>query len=241
MADLYGPQQLLHDGSAAAGAGLRSSGIPPSVSRHRAAGGLLSAPGRLRPRPRGPDGDGGSSTRAVRRRPAPATRSRTASPSRGCSPTRFAICTSTCWRRSSGRCRRRCSPARPRTASAPHIVLLTPGPLQRDLFRARLPRALSRLHARRRQRPDGARRSRLPQDRQRSASRVHGILRRLDDDFCDPLELRADSALGVPGLVQAWRAGDVLVANALRRGRARVAGAARVSAGASRAAARRDR
>src|ERR1700722_3056370 len=37
--------------------------------------------------------------------------------------------------------------------------------------------------------------------------RVHAILRRLDDDFCDPVELRADSALGVPGLVGAVRAG----------------------------------
>ena len=37
--------------------------------------------------------------------------------------------------------------------------------------------------------------------------RVHAILRRLDDDFCDPLELRADSALGVPGLLGAVRAG----------------------------------
>ncbi|MBL8310510.1 MAG: circularly permuted type 2 ATP-grasp protein [Burkholderiales bacterium] len=43
---------------------------------------------------------------------------------------------------------------------------------------------------------------------------VHAILRRLDDDFLDPLELRADSALGVPGLVQAWRAGNVVLANA---------------------------
>ena len=32
---------------------------------------------------------------------------------------------------------------------------------------------------------------------------VDVILRRLDDDFCDPLELRPDSFLGVPGLVQA--------------------------------------
>ena len=48
--------------------------------------------------------------------------------------------------------------------------------------------------------------------------RVHAILRRLDDDFCDPLELRADSTLGVPGLVQAWRAGNVLVANAFGTG-----------------------
>lgn len=43
---------------------------------------------------------------------------------------------------------------------------------------------------------------------------VHAILRRLDDDFLDPLELRADSALGVPGLIQAWRAGNVVLANA---------------------------
>ncbi|MDS4056774.1 circularly permuted type 2 ATP-grasp protein [Accumulibacter sp.] len=48
--------------------------------------------------------------------------------------------------------------------------------------------------------------------------RVHAILRRLDDDFCDPLELRADSALGVAGLLQAVRAGKVLVANALGSG-----------------------
>jgi uncharacterized circularly permuted ATP-grasp superfamily protein/uncharacterized alpha-E superfamily protein len=45
--------------------------------------------------------------------------------------------------------------------------------------------------------------------------RVHAILRRLDDDYCDPLELRSDSALGVPGLVDAVRRGNVLVANAL--------------------------
>jgi uncharacterized circularly permuted ATP-grasp superfamily protein len=43
---------------------------------------------------------------------------------------------------------------------------------------------------------------------------VHGLLKRLDDEFLDPLELRADSHLGVPGLLQAIRAGNVLVANA---------------------------
>jgi uncharacterized circularly permuted ATP-grasp superfamily protein/uncharacterized alpha-E superfamily protein len=48
--------------------------------------------------------------------------------------------------------------------------------------------------------------------------RVHAILRRLDDDFCDPLELRSDSALGVPGLLQAVRAGEVMVANGLGSG-----------------------
>ncbi len=48
--------------------------------------------------------------------------------------------------------------------------------------------------------------------------RVHAILRRLDDDFCDPVELRADSALGVPGLLAAARAGRVMLANALGSG-----------------------
>jgi uncharacterized circularly permuted ATP-grasp superfamily protein/uncharacterized alpha-E superfamily protein len=48
--------------------------------------------------------------------------------------------------------------------------------------------------------------------------RVHAIMRRLDDDFCDPLELRTDSALGVPGLLEAVRQGRVLVTNALGSG-----------------------
>jgi len=45
--------------------------------------------------------------------------------------------------------------------------------------------------------------------------RVHVVLRRLDDDHCDPLELRGDSVGGVPGLTQAARRGQVLIANAL--------------------------
>jgi uncharacterized circularly permuted ATP-grasp superfamily protein/uncharacterized alpha-E superfamily protein len=48
--------------------------------------------------------------------------------------------------------------------------------------------------------------------------RVHAILRRLDDDFCDPVELRADSALGVPGLIGVVRAGRVVLGNALGSG-----------------------
>jgi uncharacterized circularly permuted ATP-grasp superfamily protein/uncharacterized alpha-E superfamily protein len=48
--------------------------------------------------------------------------------------------------------------------------------------------------------------------------RVHAILRRLDDDFCDPVELRGDSALGVPGLIAAVRARKVMIANALGSG-----------------------
>lgn len=48
--------------------------------------------------------------------------------------------------------------------------------------------------------------------------RVDILLRRLDDGFCDPLCLRSDSTLGVPGLVHAVRAGHVTVANALGSG-----------------------
>jgi uncharacterized circularly permuted ATP-grasp superfamily protein/uncharacterized alpha-E superfamily protein len=48
--------------------------------------------------------------------------------------------------------------------------------------------------------------------------RVHSILRRLDDDFCDPLELRSDSALGIPGLLNAVRARRVVIANGLGSG-----------------------
>src|SRR5436853_619549 len=48
--------------------------------------------------------------------------------------------------------------------------------------------------------------------------RVHAIYRRLDDDFIDPLEFRPDSMLGVPGLVRAYRAGSVAIANAVGTG-----------------------
>ncbi len=48
--------------------------------------------------------------------------------------------------------------------------------------------------------------------------RVDVILRRVDDDFCDPLELFAGSYLGVPGLLQSVRQGNVTVANALGTG-----------------------
>jgi uncharacterized circularly permuted ATP-grasp superfamily protein len=48
--------------------------------------------------------------------------------------------------------------------------------------------------------------------------RVHTIYRRLDDDFIDPLEFRHDSLLGVPGLVRAYRAGTVAIANAIGTG-----------------------
>jgi uncharacterized circularly permuted ATP-grasp superfamily protein len=52
----------------------------------------------------------------------------------------------------------------------------------------------------------------------RGLERVHAVYRRLDDDFSDPLEFRSDSLLGVPGLVRAYRAGTVAVANAFGTG-----------------------
>ena len=45
--------------------------------------------------------------------------------------------------------------------------------------------------------------------------RVDVILRRVDDIYCDPLELKEDSVLGVPGLLQAIRSGNVSLANPL--------------------------
>ena len=48
--------------------------------------------------------------------------------------------------------------------------------------------------------------------------RVHAVYRRIDDDYVDPLEFRVDSVLGVPGLVRAYRAGTVAVANAFGTG-----------------------
>ncbi len=44
--------------------------------------------------------------------------------------------------------------------------------------------------------------------------RVDVIYRRVDDDFLDPLAFRPDSVLGVPGLIDAYRAGNVALANA---------------------------
>src|SRR5262249_55186995 len=48
--------------------------------------------------------------------------------------------------------------------------------------------------------------------------RVDVIYRRLDDDFLDPLAFRPDSALGVPGLMSAYQAGNVTLANAVGTG-----------------------
>ena len=52
----------------------------------------------------------------------------------------------------------------------------------------------------------------------RGPVRVDVVYRRLDDDFLDPLAFRPDSTLGVPGLLKAYRAGHVTIANAIGTG-----------------------
>ena len=99
----------------------------------------------------------------------------------------------------------------------PRVVLLTPGPLNETYFEhAYLARYLGFTLV------EGAdltvRDSRVFIKTLEGLRQVDVILRRLDDGFCDPLELRADSALGVAGLMEAVRTGHVTVANALGSG-----------------------
>ncbi len=93
-----------------------------------------------------------------------------------------------------------------------HIALLTPGPYNETYFEhAYLARYLGLTLV---QGGDMVvRDERLYLKTLRGLVPIHGLLKRMDDAFLDPLELRADSSLGVPGLLQAVRAGNVLMAN----------------------------
>ena len=99
----------------------------------------------------------------------------------------------------------------------PRVVLLTPGPYNETYFEhAYLARYLGYTLV---QGNDlTVRDARVYLKTLGELQRVDVILRRVDDDYCDPLELFAKSYLGVPGLVQAMRAGNVAVANALGTG-----------------------
>jgi uncharacterized circularly permuted ATP-grasp superfamily protein/uncharacterized alpha-E superfamily protein len=99
----------------------------------------------------------------------------------------------------------------------PRVVLLTPGPLNETYFEhAYLARYLGFTLV------EGG--DLTVRDRRVFIKTLDGlqpvdvIFRRLDDSYCDPLELRADSTLGVAGLVEAARAGNVTIANALGSG-----------------------
>jgi len=103
------------------------------------------------------------------------------------------------------------------TGGEPQVVLLTPGPYNETYFEhAYLARYLGY--------PLVAgedltvRYDRVYLKTLSGLQPVDGILRRLDDDYCDPLWLRAGSALGVPGLVAAHRRGHVAVCNRLGSG-----------------------
>jgi uncharacterized circularly permuted ATP-grasp superfamily protein/uncharacterized alpha-E superfamily protein len=105
----------------------------------------------------------------------------------------------------------------PRHVDNPRVVLLTPGPYNETYFEhAYLARYLGFTLV------EGGdltvRDTIVYLKTLEGLQPVDVILRRLDDDFCDPLSLRSDSALGVPGLVQAVRRGTVVVANALGSG-----------------------
>jgi uncharacterized circularly permuted ATP-grasp superfamily protein/uncharacterized alpha-E superfamily protein len=93
-----------------------------------------------------------------------------------------------------------------------HLALLTPGPYNETYFEhAYLARYLGLTLV------EGSdlivRDEHLFLKTLRGLVPVHGLLKRVDDEYLDPLELRPDSTLGVPGLLQAIRAGNVLVAN----------------------------
>ena len=105
----------------------------------------------------------------------------------------------------------------PRRRERSSIVLLTPGPRNETYFEhAYLARHLGLALV------EGAdltvRERRVFLRTIEGLQPVDVILRRVDDSFCDPLELRADSMLGVAGLVEAARAGNVTIANALGAG-----------------------
>jgi uncharacterized circularly permuted ATP-grasp superfamily protein/uncharacterized alpha-E superfamily protein len=102
----------------------------------------------------------------------------------------------------------------PRETDNPRIVFLTPGPYSETYFeQGYLARYLGYMMV------EGqdltVRDDRVYLKTLGGLEPVHVILRRVDDDFCDPLELRNDSILGVPGLLEAMRAGHVAVANPL--------------------------
>ncbi len=99
----------------------------------------------------------------------------------------------------------------------PQVVLLTPGPFNETYFEhSYLARYLGFPLV------EGAdltvRDSKVFLKTVEGLRPVDVILRRVDDSFCDPLELRGESFLGVAGLVDAIQAGNVAVANALGSG-----------------------
>lgn len=105
----------------------------------------------------------------------------------------------------------------PERSRNPHIVVLTPGPGNETHFEhAYLASSLGYTLV---QGEDLTVRDGFVWLRSLGGlQRVDVILRRVDDSFCDPLELRADSHLGVAGLLEVVRRGNVAIANPLGSG-----------------------
>jgi uncharacterized circularly permuted ATP-grasp superfamily protein/uncharacterized alpha-E superfamily protein len=98
--------------------------------------------------------------------------------------------------------------------ATPKIVLWTPGPYNETYFEhAYLARYLGLPLV------EGAdltmRHERLYLKTLNGLELIHGIFRRVDEDWTDPLELKPQSQLGVPGLLQVLRAGHLAMTNAL--------------------------
>lgn len=105
----------------------------------------------------------------------------------------------------------------PTQSDNPRVVLLTPGPYNEAYFEhIYLARELGATLV------EGAdltmRDGRIFLKTLTGLEQVDVLLRRLDGEWCDPLELRADSALGVVGLLQSAREGNVAICNAIGSG-----------------------
>ena len=115
-----------------------------------------------------------------------------------------------CWRRSSRSRRRPPAPIRPSCCSrpastTPPITSTRSWPTSSASSWSKAATSSSRTRSSTCARPKGRK-------------RVDVIYRRIDDDFLDPLAFRPDSALGVPGLMSAYQAGNVTLANAVGTG-----------------------
>jgi uncharacterized circularly permuted ATP-grasp superfamily protein/uncharacterized alpha-E superfamily protein len=104
-----------------------------------------------------------------------------------------------------------------RTSDTPRVVLLTSGAQSETAFDQAFLSALLGLPL-----VEGSdltvRDGRVWQQSLDRLEPVDVILRRVDSEFCDPLELRPDSQLGVPGLLEAARLGSVAVVNGFGTG-----------------------
>jgi uncharacterized circularly permuted ATP-grasp superfamily protein/uncharacterized alpha-E superfamily protein len=102
----------------------------------------------------------------------------------------------------------------PRADTEARVVVLTPGPLNETYFEHSL--LASYLGYTLAQGDDlTVRDGRLWLRAMKRLEPVDVVLRRVDDHYCDPLELRSDSRLGVPGLTEVVRRGNVRLVNPL--------------------------